>query len=211
MMQAARIPTPLLRHVQGARMWAFIFLCVWCASSYRVFDSTHIYTGDFAAFLEAMVIQVLLLLVWVGVWVAVEQAFKGYHSVALHVCIGAALLAADTVLTGFLAPWLFYALAADWRAWISDLCSAVLMTVAIESELTLSLKSRSRRLLKRLSVVAVLLGCFAIYTYAQYQRDERPPVMSLNAHADAAWVVKPDQPVLSFLNNYFAKKQSDAE
>ena len=205
-MHAALIRTPLVRHLQGAKIWALIFLCVWCASSYRLFDSTHIHTGDFASFLEAMVIQVLLLLVWVGVWAAVEQAFKAYNSVALHICIGAGLLAGDAVLTDLVAPWLFYALAVEWQAWVSDFCSAVLITVALESELTVSLKLRSRSLLGRLSIVAVLLGCFAIYAYAQYQHDERPPAMSLNAHSGGAWIVKKDQPVVDFLNSYFSEK-----
>ena len=205
-MHAALIRTPLMRHLQGTKIWALTFLCVWCASSYRVFDSTHIHTGDFASFLEAMVIEVLLLLVWVGVWAAVEQAFKGYNSVALHLCIGAGLLAGDAVLTDLVAPWLFYALAVEWQAWVSDFCSAVLITVALESELTVSLKLRSRSLLGRLSIVAVLLGCFAINAYAQYQHDERPPAMSLNAHPGGAWIVKKDQPVVDFLNSYFSEK-----
>lgn len=200
------ILTHLMRHLQGAKVWALFFFSVWCASSYHLFDSNHIYTGDFAYFLEGMVIKVLLLLVWTSVFVVVEQAFERRNSVALHLCIGSALLAADVILTDLFAPWLFFALGVVWYEWVSELCSVALLTIAIDIELNVSLKSRSRSLLGRLSVVVLLLGCFTIFTFAQYQHDQRPPAMSLNANSSSAWIIKKDTPVVDFLNSYFSEK-----
>lgn len=196
----------LNRFLVRTNLWTTLFLAIWFFSSYGLYESTRVYTDDFPAYLQVISVHVLLLMAWVAFWMFIEKSVSGSPRMRVHLCIGAAFLAFDSLITDLTLPWSFYALSVAWQDWVSNFSSLILLCTAIDRAFVASLRSAVWCPWRRCSLNLVVIVCFAILTYAEYQRQDAPPVIVLNAHSQHVPKIVGDQPISEFLDFYFSIK-----
>ncbi|MFZ5484290.1 MAG: hypothetical protein ACOZB0_08680 [Pseudomonadota bacterium] len=128
---------------------------------------------------------------WVLGWSWLTGSRQGRHHLAEHLGLGAAFLAINDAILGWLIPWLFFIVGWPWHVYFYWALLAVLLAAIALAHLRIAYARLSGALLLVWALVS-LCGAFWLATYIGFQRANAPWILPYYANLyDPRLMIRP--------------------